>query len=180
MSTSWSSSTDEGDRASNRGGSGIFVKLKDDGDTIELAIVGEPHTYWRPWLENRSRRVRRFLVNVFVPRDGMRVLETNPTTFSRLALLETEIEFARQLVRIERIGKARDPQTTYVVTPGAVISTEIAAQIAAGRPFDLRQIAESTTVKDEEGVWTSPAPPRPDSSPAPRRPSGPHDSTTQS
>ena len=137
----WDEARSEARRAARRGAPSIFIKLKEDGARIELAIVGEPHVYWRRSFDEPSRETKRFLINVFVRGQGMRIFEATVATFWALATLSDKIDFSKQLVIIERNGKPRDPETRYGTLPGSLISNDLAAQIVAAQRHDLPAIA---------------------------------------
>ena len=137
--TSWNDARSEAKTSAS--GTGIFLKLREDGERVELALVGEPHPYWRPAFEGRKKKTLRFLLNVFVPVAGMKVFEANAATFEALASVREEIDPTRQLVRLKRNGKPRDPKTSYLAIPAGVIPPEVVALIAKAEPFDLADIA---------------------------------------
>src|SRR5277367_5692209 len=141
----WDQAKDEAQRAAPKGNASVFVKLKEDGARIELAIVGEPHIYWRLSFDEPSKETKRFLMNAFARGQGMKVLEATVATFGTLAVLRDEIGFEKQLVVVERKGKARDPSTRYGVLAGGPITPELAAEIAAAKPHDLAEIAARQT-----------------------------------
>jgi hypothetical protein len=159
----WDEAKNEARRAARRGPPSVFIKLKEDGARIEVAIVGEPHVYWRRSFDEPSRDTKRFLINVFVRGQGMRIFEATVATFWALATLSDTIDFAKQLVVIERIGKPRDPETRYSTFPGSLITADLAAQIAAAQRHDLPSIA----TKRAETVAV---PSTPDSVPAAKDP----------
>src|SRR5579872_3071655 len=109
----WDQAKDEAQRAAPKGNASVFVKLREDGARVELAIVGEPHIYWRLSFDEPSKETKRFLMNAFVRGQGMKVLEATVATFGALAVLRDEIGFEKRTVVIERKGKARDPSTRY-------------------------------------------------------------------
>src|SRR5579872_5853268 len=136
----WDQAKNEAQRSAPKGDPSPFVKLKEDGARIELAIVGEPHIYWRTSFDEPSRETKRFLMNAYVRGQGMKVLEATAATFGALGVLRDEIDFEKQLVVVERKGKARDPSTRYGVLAGSPITPELAAQ-----KHDLSQIAARQT-----------------------------------
>lgn len=138
----------------------VFLKLKEDGARIEFAIVGEPHVYSRPKFENRSKMLKRFLLNVFVPGHGMRVFETSATTFNALAFVAEELDLQKTMVHVERNGKPGDTKTTYVIAPGGPITPEIAAHMRAAEPHNLVEIAERTAARETASPGPLSAPPR--------------------
>lgn len=137
----WDEAKNEARRTARRGAPSTFVKLKADGARIELAIVGEPHVYWRRSFDEPSRDTKRFLINVFVRGQGIRILEATVATFWALATLSDKIDFSKQLVVIERNGKPRDPETRYSVFPGSLITSDLVVQIATAQRHDLPAIA---------------------------------------
>jgi hypothetical protein len=141
----WDQAKDEARRTAPKGSASVFVKLTEDGARIELAIVGEPHVYWRLSFDEPSKETKRFLMNAYVRGQGMKVLEATAATFGTLAVLRDEIDFEKQLVVIERKGKARDPSTRYGVLASSPITPELAAEIAAAKPHDLSEIATRQT-----------------------------------
>ena len=147
----WNEADTEARTAIPRGGSNVLVKLKEDGERIVLAIVGEPHVYRRRSFDDRSKETKRFLVNVFVPDDAMKVLEMTVPTFASLTATREKISFEKQLICIERDGKPRDPETSYRVATCEPISTELAAKIAASPLHDLEQIAAKRTAHAARG-----------------------------
>jgi hypothetical protein len=137
----WDEAKNETQSAAPKDKTSLFVKLKEDGARIELAIVGEPHVYRRLSFDEPSRETKRFLMHAFVRGQGMKVLEATVATFGALAALRDEIDFAKQLVVIERKGKPRDPATRYAVLAGTPISPELAAEIASAPRRDLAEVA---------------------------------------
>jgi hypothetical protein len=142
------------------GGPRVFLKLKEDGAAVEFAIVGEPHVYWRPKFENRSRKVKRFLLNVFVPGHGMRVFETSATTFEALAGVVEQLDIKTTMVYVKRSGKPHDPETTYAISSGGSITPEIAAHMGAAELHNLVEIAERSVAREEASPAPIPMPPR--------------------
>jgi len=136
----------------------ILVKLREDGERIELAVVSEPHFYMRRKFEDRTKETKRFLVNVFVPGQGMKVLETTVAAFTSISSLRERISFDKRLVSVERNGRRGDPDTTYRIIAGEAISPELASQIAAASRHDLAQIAERRTADAERGRFVPYAP----------------------
>jgi hypothetical protein len=141
----WDEAKIEARRAARRGASSIFVKLKEDGSRVEFAIVGEPHVYWRASFDEPSRETKRFLMNVFVRGQGMKVYEATVATFDALAMLRDEIDFETRTVVIARSGKPRDPETRYSVFAGSPITDDLLAQIAAAPRHDLAEVASKQT-----------------------------------
>jgi hypothetical protein len=141
----WDQAKSEAQRSAPKGNTSVFVKLKEDGARIELAIVGEPHVYWRLSFDEPSKETKRFLMNAYVRGQGMKVLEATVATFGALAVLRDEIDFEKQLVVVERKGKSRDPQTRYGVLAGSAITPELATEIAAAKPHDLAELATQQT-----------------------------------
>ena len=141
----WDEAKSEARRAARRGTPSLFVKLKEDGARIELAIVGEPHVYWRSSFDEPSRETKRFLMNVFVRGQGMKVYEATVATFAALGGLCDEIDFEKRMVVIERNGKPRDPETRYSVFAGSPITEDLVAQIAAAQRHDLAEVASKQT-----------------------------------
>jgi hypothetical protein len=141
----WDQAKNEAQRSAPKGNTSVFVKLKEDGARIELAIVGEPHVYWRLSFDEPSKETKRFLMNAYVRGQGMKVLEATVATFGALAVLRDKIDFEKQLVVVERKGKSRDPSTRYGALAGSSITPELAAEIAAAKPHDLVVLATQQT-----------------------------------
>ncbi|HZU96558.1 MAG TPA: hypothetical protein VFF73_07705 [Planctomycetota bacterium] len=162
----WDQAKDEARRSAPKDSGDVFVKLKEDGARVELAIVGEPHIYWRISFDEPSRETKRFLMNTFVRGQGMRVLEATAATFGALAVLRDEIDFEKRTVVIERKGKARDPSTRYGVLAGSAITRELAAEIKAAKPHDLAEVAarqsEAATSRARAGTVQTVKTPSPD------------------
>jgi len=165
--TTWNDAESEA-RTPIRSLANILTKLWQDGERIEVAVVGEPHVYKRLKFEDRTKETKRFLVNVFVPGQGMKVFEMTVPTFTSLTALRGNVAFDKRLVSIERNGKPRDPDTSYRIIAGEPIAPELAAQIAATPLHDLAQIAERRTADAERGrsaqriplIYKTPSPDR--------------------
>lgn len=151
---SWDEAESEAKKSVDGSGQdGLFIKLRDDGNKAEFAVVGDPYWYWKEGeFEGKPTKSKRFMMNSFVPGSGMKIWETNATTFTSLCSFKADVDLTRSCVRVKRVGKAGDKKTTYTFLPGAPITPELAKQIAATSLHNLKEQAEKSAerqFKDE-------------------------------
>jgi len=146
-------------RAKESAGSGIFVKLEDDGDKIVGAFLGDPfpqELFWNqgknkyePYTEAhakaKEKMTLRVSLNVLVTLENgeaqktpaVKILEMNATTFRSVNKCRKRYGFDRTYFEIERNGKKKDPNTTYTVLPDDPIDAEELKKLKELKLHDL-------------------------------------------
>ena len=155
--TTWDKAKEAADKPM---GSGIFIRLANDGDKFVGAFVGEPHIREIIWEQAKGSYrdmtpadtaanvtpTQRFILNVYVPAEkAMKVFEMNQKTFQGLLGAREKFSFSSWYFEVKRNGKAKDAKTTYQILPETQIDAEGAKAIAACKLHDLKQ------TKDEGG-----------------------------
>lgn len=152
----WTKTEDEFEDHKER--SSIFAKLREDGDKVVVAFVGNPHTFFIhrdgglngptttcagpscTECARGKRKTLRFKVNVFVPAIGvMKLLEGGPRMFEAILPAVKKFGADRRLFEITRHGRAGDPKTRYSAMPDDEISAELKARIAKTPLHDLQR-----------------------------------------
>src|SRR5258706_13571173 len=119
----------------------LFVRLQNDGDKVIGAFVGEPAARELHWVENKyeecvgegCERCRggqkptfRVMFNFFVVGEGVMKLIEGPTAFFGAVLgIREKYSLDGWLFEVKRLGKAKDPRTTYSVLPEKPIDAEV-------------------------------------------------------
>ena len=142
------------DRSASSGS--MFIKLRNDGDSVVGAFVGEPVAYEIHWVRGRgfpcrgpgcrdceagNRPSLRIALNFFVPADGaMRVIEGGTMLFKSVLAAREKHGLDRSLFEVRRVGRAGDKYTTYTVLPQGSIDDALAATIAGARRHHLASL----------------------------------------
>jgi hypothetical protein len=141
-------------------GSGIFIRLADDGDKFTGAFMGDPHIREIVWEQAKGSYrdatpadtkagtavTQRFICNVYVPADkAMKVFEMNQKTFQGLLGAREKFAFSSWYFEVKRNGKKGDTKTTYQILPDTQIPADDAKAMAALKLHDLK------ASKDEGG-----------------------------
>lgn len=140
---------------SNTTNGDLFIRLKDDGDSVIVAIIGEPEARKVVWDGSRTvdydpaihvgeRPKTRWMLNAFdVGEKSMKILEANQQLFRQLATVREKFPLEQWLVQIKRQGRAGDPKTTYSVLPEKQMTPQQTAHLNGGgvQLHDLTQYA---------------------------------------
>lgn len=157
MNSAWDRAKKMADQHQNAGG--IFIRLQNDGDKVVGAFIGEPHAREVHWIENKyeectnkgcvhcaggSKPHFRVMMNFFVTSEGtMKIIEGGTMFFGAVLTVREKYGLDKWLFEIKRVGKPKDPKTTYTVLPEERIEGAIAAKLAAAQPHDLFEIGKS-------------------------------------
>lgn len=153
MSNAWEQAEGLAEQHSNAG-SGLFVSLKNDGDKVVGAFVGEPLPREVHWAGERyeectrnascrhcgegKRPTLRVAMNFFVRAEGeMKIIEGGVSWFKDLVKARNKYGLGKWFFEIERHGAAGNPKTTYTILPDAQITDADTEQIAALALHDL-------------------------------------------
>jgi hypothetical protein len=141
-------------RSEESSGSGIFIRLADDGDKFVGAFVGDPQLRDLVW-DNKTDRFRdmtpadiaagvkptpRYLLNVYVPAEkAMKVYEASNNTIKALISVREKFPLASWYFEVKRNGKKKDTKTTYGILPETQIPPEDLKAIATAKLHDLKK-----------------------------------------
>ncbi len=155
MSNAWDQAQDLASKHSGSG-SGLFVRLANDGDKIIGAFVGEPYAREVHWGGERYEECTgdgcafcgegkkpnlRVAMNFFVPEESdMKIIEGGVTWFKDLLKVRDKYGLHKWFFEIERHGQAGDSKTRYSILPDQQIDKEAQAQIDAANQHDLAQV----------------------------------------
>ena len=139
---SWDSAEKQAENASTAGG--VFLQLKNSGDTAVGAVCGDPATKEIVWIAGKSepydqgkhaglKPSLRFSVN-FWTKEGMKIWEMSSMVFKQLCIIKRKYG-NRNLVEVTRRGTGMD--TEYTILPDAPIDVELGEQIAKAELYDL-------------------------------------------
>lgn len=148
--------------------SGIFLRLKNDGDKFVGAFCGAPAAREVVWTgvgyelydaddpAHRGKRpTLKVMVNVFVPDlDSMKVFENTTKWFKDVKKVRNKYGFDKFLFEVERHGESGDTNTTYTVLPDEPIDGQLRARIAEAQEnelHDLRAIARGDVEGNDDG-----------------------------
>jgi len=147
---------------------GLFVKLKNDGDTAVGAFVGDPHireTFWTgkgtetydPAVHGKDAKTSvKVKLNFFAPGAGMRIFEMNTNIFKDVLIVREKYGLDKWLFEVKRNGAAGDMKTTYAVLPEREMTKEELAELAAAEVLDLKEkapdAAEFSDDEDDSGA----------------------------
>ena len=134
-------------------GASLFIRLRNDGDAVIGAFVGEPTAREVHWVDGRaeacagpdcahcrvgSRASLRILLNFFVPADGaMRVIEGGTVFFSSVLTVRDKYGLDKWLFEVKRVGRPKDPKTTYTILPERQIDEAVATCLRSTQRHDL-------------------------------------------
>ena len=160
------------EKASKEVASGKFISLKNDGDKVIVAFLGDP--VWKdsffdpktnksiPYTDEHKKAginpSRKFKVNVYVPlRDKdrvvhggagkMHIFECNPSTFNDIMACKHKYGLDAKFFEIVRSGVKGDTKTTYKVLPDVDIKDEDRAII---KGLALHDLEKSGNAEDEK------------------------------
>jgi hypothetical protein len=147
------------DRHSNA--ASLFVRLQDDGDKVVGAFVGQPHAREVHWTGTKydecagsscahcrsgARPSFRVLFNLYVDDNGdapMRVIEGGTTFFAAVLAMRERCGLDGWFFEVQRVGRAKDPKTTYAIRPERPIDAQMAARIASVSQHDLARLGRA-------------------------------------
>ncbi len=157
-------------RAKESAGSGIFVRLEEDGDKFVGAFIGDPYPqelFWDqkegkyvPYTAEHEKRkdkmTLRVSLNVFVIAENgekltkptVSIFEMNATTFRSVVKVRKRYGFEKTYFEVERSGKKKDPNTTYSVLPDEPIEP---AELEAIKKLKLHDLAKKARGESSDG-----------------------------
>ncbi len=154
---------------------GLFVRLQNDGDKVIGAFVGEPAARELHWVENKyeecvgegcarcgggQKPTFRVMFNFFVVAEGVMKIIEGPTAFFGAVLgVREKYSLDGWLFEVKRIGKAKDPRTTYSVLPEKPIDVDVAETIRVTALHTLGPRVKEPTEDARAAAPTIPAPP---------------------
>ncbi len=155
MSNGWDHAQGLADKHTGSG-SGLFVRLANNGDKIVGAFVGEPYAREVHWGGERyeectgdgcsfcgdgKRPSLRVSMNFFVPSEGdLKIIEGGVTWFKDLLKVRDKYGLGKWLFEIERHGEAGDPKTTYTILPEERLTDAQLKEIDGLRLHDLPKV----------------------------------------
>jgi len=139
-------------------GSGLFIRLTNNGDKIIGAFVGEPlarEMHWVgdkyeectgdgcPHCEKGKKPGLRVAINFFVPAENrMRIFEQGVFWFNDLMKVKTKYGLENWFFEMERRGQPGDSNTRYTILPETKITEEQRTQIDA---MPLNELAKAVS-----------------------------------
>ena len=151
MTSAWDTAQVIADKHTSAGS--LFVRLQDDGDKVIGAFVGEPVARELHWVDTRyeacvgdacprcaagAKPAFRVMFNFFVPAEGaMKIIEGGTMFFGAVLGIRDKYSLEGWLFEVKRIGKAKDPKTTYSVLPEKPIDEAMAATIRDATPIPM-------------------------------------------
>ena len=155
MSSGWDHAQGMADKHSGSG-SGLFVRLANNGDKIVGAFVGEPYAREVHWGGERYEECPaegcgfcgegkhpslRVSMNLFVPADGdVKIIEGGVTWFKDLMKVRDKYGLGKWMFEIERHGEAGDPKTTYTILPEEQLTKAQLKELDGLRLHDLPKV----------------------------------------
>lgn len=154
--------------------SGLFVRLKDDGDKVVGVFCGEPYPRQVVWLGDRyeqydennqehanKRPTLRVSFNFYVPaEDRMKVIEGGILWFKDVSRLNDKYTLNTRVFEVQRNGAAKSAKTTYSILPEDKVDAKLQARIKELSLYDLEALAEGElpagTSSDKEDSSESP------------------------
>jgi hypothetical protein len=157
MTNAWDQAKAVADRRTSAGG--MFVRLQNDGDSVVGAFVGEPTAREVHWVDGRAdecaghgcahcragtRATLRILLNFFVPAESaMKVIEGGTVFFSSVLTVRDKYGLDKWLFEVKRVGRPKDPKTTYTILPERQIDDAVATCIRSTPRHDLASLGRS-------------------------------------
>jgi hypothetical protein len=156
MTTAWDHAKGLADR--HTGGAGTFIRLQNDGDAVVGAFVGEPTARELHWLDGRAeecaghgcvhcrngaRPSLRILLNFYVPAESaMKVIEGGMMFFGSVLNVREKYGLDKWLFEVKRVGRPKDPKTTYTILPERPIDDAVATCLRTTPRHDLVALAQ--------------------------------------
>lgn len=160
MSNGWDQAMGIADRQADSG-SGMFVRLANDGDKIVGAFLGDPYARETHWTGERyqvctgegcssclsgKRPNMRVSMNFYVPATKeLKIIEGGFTWFKSLIKARDKYGLDKWLFEVERHGTAGDMKTSYTILPEEKLTSEHTKEIDALRLHDLPQAVSSNS-----------------------------------
>lgn len=135
------------EQASEKGG--VWIKLKDHGDHatvvfIEPVVEGE-RTFEKSMFGNSNKLKTVFAINAYDVESGeMKIWEAGPRFFKAMRSFKNEIggDLGGTIVKVSRVGKKGDQQTSYTFFPKGPVTADLKAKIEATPLNDLKKSFE--------------------------------------
>lgn len=146
------STWDSAKKRSEEAGSGMFLRLADDGQKFVGAFVGDPHVRELFWDKAADKYVDftaehekagkkptpKYSINVYTPADGaVSIFDMNNATFKLVLECKEKYTLEKWFFEVKRKGKKGDTKTTYSVLPETQIDEKHLAAIKAATLHDL-------------------------------------------
>lgn len=153
MSDAWNKAKGMADQ---HGGSGLFVRLANDGDKVVGVFLGEPfprEVVWtgeryvdaespeaQPVIDDGRKPSLRVAINLYVPEEKtLKIWEMGTVVFKDLLKLREKYGLDQWSFEVERHGAAGDPKTTYSILPEQRLGDDDKKAIADLKLHDLEQ-----------------------------------------
>lgn len=134
----------------------LFVRLRNDGDSVVGAFLGAPVTRELHWVDGRGspctspacrhclaghRPSFRIALNFFVvAENALKVIEGGTTFFASVLAARDKYGLDKWLFEVRRLGAAGDKYTKYTVSPFQRMDEPMARTIAARRLHNLASL----------------------------------------
>ena len=155
MSNAWDDARQRAKESSD--GNGLFVKLKNDGDSFVGVFLGDPHVFDVVWngetfldasapegitaIENGNKKQTKFAINVYVPSEkDVKIWQMNASTFEALDEVNQKYGADTWAFEVKRRGAARNPKTTYSILPETQLNSDQQAALKSKELHDLGAI----------------------------------------
>ena len=155
MSSGWDHAQGMADKHSGSG-SGLFVRLANNGDKVVGAFLGEPYAREVHWGGERyeecpgsecgfckegKRPSLRVSMNFFVPAEGdVKIIEGGVNWFKDLLKVRDKYGLAKWMFEVERHGEAGDSKTTYTILPEEQLTKAQLKELDELRLHDLPRV----------------------------------------
>ena len=177
MNSAWDRAKTIADKHTNA--ASLFVRLQNDGDKVIGAFVGEPAARELHWVESKyeecvgdgcarcaagQKPTFRVMFNFYVVADdAMKIIEGPTAFFGAVLGIREKYSLDGWLFEVKRLGKAKDPKTTYSVLPEKEIDAATSATIEGALLHVLESVGKAAADRTDSAAPTIPAPaPAPD------------------
>jgi hypothetical protein len=150
---------------------GAWLKLANDGDTVVVVFLGEPHPREVVFLDNKfvpfdeklkaqgHKPSLRVALNVAVyDTREVKVVEQAVTFFNTLMELRAKYGLEKWAFEVKRRGAAKDPKTTYSILPDRQLTQEEMAAFQSLQQHDLPKLYAAEVAAAASGAPPAGAP----------------------
>jgi hypothetical protein len=138
------------------GGNEVFVKLKDDKDSVRGVFVGDPVVVQKVWtgkgfeIYNAAKHKddtpkTEFRFNFYIPGQGYKIIAGGARWFASVKVMRDKYGLDKKVFEVTRQGKAGDTNTTYMFLPDSDIDDALRAEMAKATPHSLEPKASGAS-----------------------------------
>jgi hypothetical protein len=145
----------------HEGGGGLWLRLANDGDRVELAFRGDPQPRevvfvdggYKPFTDDLAAQglkpSLRIAINVAVlPTKESKVFEFGPVLFKDIIKVREKYGLDKWSFEVQRSGGPKDPKTSYSILPERQLTDAEQAQIATLELHDLEALYEGRAAQE--------------------------------